>query len=114
MNCRYLHILLLLMLTQGAVEFKSVKGVPPANFLEQFGKDLKNSEVSDLSQVKWIFDGKKVTQQQLTNAVKKAIEEWNVPEKVLENWNFGLSEGVKFKNENILPFINSIFKAEQQ
>ena len=60
MNCRNLHILLLLMLTQGAVEFKSVKDVPPANFLEQFGKDLKNTEVSDLSQIKWIFDGKKV------------------------------------------------------
>ena len=57
------------MLTQGAVEYKSVKDVPPANFLEQFGKDLKNSEVSDLSQIKWIFDGKKVTQDELTNAV---------------------------------------------
>ena len=69
MNCRNLHILLLLMLTQGAEEFKSVKDVPPANFLELFGKDLKNSEVSDLSQIKWIFDGKKVTQDELTNAV---------------------------------------------
>ena len=93
-------------------EFKSVQGVPPDDFFDQFGKDLANSEVDDLSQIKWIFDGKKVTQEQLTNAVKKAIEEWNVPEKVLENWNFGLSEGVKFKNEKILPFINSIFKAE--
>ena len=41
-------------------EFKSVKDVPPANFLERFGKDLANTEVSDLSQIKWIFDGKKV------------------------------------------------------
>ena len=57
------------MLTQGAEEFKSVKDVPPANFLEQFGKDLKNTDVSDLSQIKWIFDGKKVTQDELTNAV---------------------------------------------
>ena len=32
----------------------------PANFLEQFGKNLANSDVSDLSQIKWIFDGKKV------------------------------------------------------
>ena len=59
------------MLTQGAEEFKSVKDVPPANFLEQFSKDLKNSEVSDLSQIKWIFDGKKVTQDELTNAVNR-------------------------------------------
>ncbi len=31
------------MLTQGAVEFKSVKDVPPTNFLEQFGKDFRNT-----------------------------------------------------------------------
>ena len=74
MNCRNLHILLLLMLTQGAVEFKSVKDVPPANFLEQFSKDLKNTDVSDLSQIKWIFDGKKVTQEQLTEVMSKIIE----------------------------------------
>jgi len=43
MNYRLLHILLLLMLTQGAVEFKSVKDVPPTNFLEQFGKDFRNT-----------------------------------------------------------------------
>ena len=55
MNCRNLHILLLLMLTQGAAEFKSVKDVPPTNFLEQFGKDLKNTDVSDLSQIKKLF-----------------------------------------------------------
>lgn len=27
---------------------------------EQFGKDLANPDVSDLSQLKWVFDGKKV------------------------------------------------------
>ena len=74
------------MLTQGAEEFKSVKDVPPANFLEQFGKDLKNSEVSDLSQIKWIFDGKKVTQQQLTDAIKKTIDEWKVLEDIKKKW----------------------------
>ena len=73
MNCRNLHILLLLMLTQGAEEFKSVKDVPPANFLEQFGKDLKNTEVSDLSQIKWVFDGKKTP----VNFKEKMLEEIN-------------------------------------
>ena len=85
MNCRNLHILLSLMLTHGAVEFKSVKDGPPANFLEQFGKDLKNTDISDLSQIKWIFDGKKVTQQQLTDAIKKAIDE--LPKEVIDRWN---------------------------
>ena len=67
-------------------EFKSVKDVPPANFLEQFGKDLKNTEVSDLSQIKWIFDVKKVTQQKLTDAIKETIDKWKVPEDIKRKW----------------------------
>ena len=90
------------MLTHGAVEFKSVKDVPPANFLEQFGKDLKNSEVSDLSQIKWIFDGKKVTQDELTNAVNKAIDE--LPKEVIDRWNL--------RNEQNRKKLLDIFKVE--
>ena len=105
MNCRNLHILLLLMLTQGAAEFKSVKDVPPANFLEQFGKDLKNTDVSALSQIKWIFDGKKVTQQQLTDAIKKTIDEWKVPEDIKRKWlNPERTEDL-FKEELLAIFI---------
>ena len=108
MNCRNLHILLLLMLTQGAEEFKSVKDVPPSNFLEQFGKDLKNSEVSDLSQIKWIFDGKKVTQQQLTDAIKKTIDEWKVPKEISDKWNLNDIEDVQTFKKQLLY----IFKVE--
>ena len=92
----------LLMLTQGAEEFKSVKDVRPSNFLEQFGKDLKNTEVSDLSQIKWIFDGKKVTQQQLTDAIKKAIDE--LPKEVIDRWNL--------RNEQNRKKLLDIFKVE--
>ena len=102
MNCRNLHILLLLMLTQGAEEFKSVKDVPPANFLEQFGKNLANSDVSDLSQIKWIFDGKKVTQDELTNAVNKAIDK--LPDDIVQKWNL--------KNEKARKQLLDIFKVE--
>ena len=96
------------MLTQGAVEFKSVKDVPPANFLEQFGKDLKNTEVSDLSQIKWIFDGKKVTQQQLTDAIKKTIDEWKVPKEISDKWNLNDIEDVQTFKKQLLY----IFKVE--
>lgn len=41
-------------------EFKSVKVIPPTHFLEQFSKDLANPNVTDLSQLKWVFDGKKI------------------------------------------------------
>ena len=96
------------MLTQGAEEFKSVKDVPPANFLEQFGKDLKNTDVSDLSQIKWIFDGKKVTQQQLTDAIKKTIDEWKVPKEISDKWNFNDIEDVQTFKKQLLY----IFKVE--
>ena len=71
-------------------EFKSVQGVPPDGFLDQFGKDLLNEEVKDFSQLKWIFDGKKVTQQQLTDAIMKAID--GLPDDIVQKWNL--------KNEN--------------
>lgn len=40
-------------------EMKSVESVPPGHFAEQFIKDLTNDEVSDLSQIRWIFNGAK-------------------------------------------------------
>ena len=41
-------------------EFKSVIKAPPTSFKEQFVKDLKTDGVKNLSQIKWIFDGKKL------------------------------------------------------
>ena len=99
--------MLLLILTQGAEGFKSVKDVPPANFLEQFGKDLKNTEVSDLSQIKWIFDGKKVTQDELTETMRKTIEEWNVPKDLVRKFR-PIDEDVAIFKTDII----SIFTAK--
>ena len=80
-------------LTVYSDEFKSVKDVPPANFLEQFGKDLKNTEVSDLSQIKWIFDGKKAPadfKEKMLEEIKKLDIDPNVAEKL------------EFKNSQLL------------
>ena len=90
---RIINVLLLLLLTQGAEEFKSVKDIPPANFLEQFGKDLANSDVSDLSQIKWIFDGKKAPadfKEKMLEEIKKLNIDPNVAEKL------------EFKNSQLL------------
>ena len=40
-------------------EFKSVKNLPPKDFIQQFSKDLArlNAEMDNL---KWVFDGKKI------------------------------------------------------
>lgn len=67
-------------------EFKSVKDVPPSHFLEQFSKDLANSKVTDLSQIRWIFDGKKVTNEELSKAMKKVVDEWYVPKEITDIW----------------------------
>ena len=40
-------------------EFKSWSSVPPAKFEEQLLKDLSNPEITDLGQLKWVFDGAK-------------------------------------------------------
>ena len=40
-------------------EFKSVANIPPNDFAEQFLKDLEIA--GDLSQIKWYFDGKKLS-----------------------------------------------------
>ncbi|WP_106598736.1 hypothetical protein [Dyadobacter jiangsuensis] len=40
-------------------EFKSYGSVPPANFAEQFLKDLNNPDIIDLNQLRWLFDAAK-------------------------------------------------------
>ena len=41
-------------------EFKSYSSIPPANFADQFTKDLNNAEITNLDQLKWIFDKAKL------------------------------------------------------
>lgn len=85
-------------------EFKSVKDVPPSHFLEQFCKDLMNPNVTDLSLLKWIFDGNKVTNEELSKAMKKVVDEWYVPKEITDIWikdNYSLSQ---FKNDVLKIF----------
>lgn len=42
-------------------EFKSVQDVPPSGFKTQFVKDLDLAGVTDVNQIRWWFDGNKVT-----------------------------------------------------
>ena len=87
---------------------KSVQEIPPSNFTNQFGKDLLNQDVNDLSQLKWVFDGKKVSQEQLTTGMSKTIKEWNIPTEIKDKWikDDDMTEDI-FKNKLI-----DIFKAE--
>lgn len=66
-----------------------------------------NKVEDDLSQLKWIFDGKKVTQTQLTEKMKEAIKEWDIPDAVLNKW-----EKLGYSKNKLKEEILKIFKAE--
>lgn len=56
-------------------EFKSVDAVPPSGFADQFIKDMNLGDVSSLSQIKWWFDGKKISslpKQQFLDALENS------------------------------------------
>ena len=77
------------------------------NFIEQFSKDLLNDKVDDLSRLKWVFDGKKVTQEQLTEVMSKTIEEWKIPDNIKGKWLNPERTEEMFKGELL-----SIFKVQ--
>ena len=54
-------------------EFKSVKNLPPKDFIQQFSKDLArlNAEMDNL---KWVFDGKKITRSDIEKLRKPLLE----------------------------------------
>ena len=47
-------------------------------------KDLLNDDVKDLSQIKWIFDGKKIDKADL-EALKNRIKTLDIPENAAKN-----------------------------
>lgn len=51
-------------------EMKSVAEVPPGHFKEQFMKDLSNSDITDLSQIRWRFNGEKAPDNFKENMMK--------------------------------------------
>jgi len=61
-----------------------VKDVPPNNFDEQFVKDLLNDDVNDLSQIKWIFDRRKISKKDL-EALKNRIKTMDIPDEAAKN-----------------------------
>jgi hypothetical protein len=79
--------------------------VPPPNFNEQFVKDLLNKDVKDLSQLKWIFDGKKFPEgYDFKGKMKKAIEKMDIPKEALKK--FGTESMDELKNDIIKNFDN--------
>lgn len=65
-------------------------------------------DVTSLDQIKWIFDGRKVTQRQLTENITRAIEVWEIPHTITEK--LGISK--KELKSNILDNLDTIFKVD--
>lgn len=77
-------------------EFKSVKTVPPGEFNKQFINDLNNSDVTNLSQIKWYFDNDKNPANFVTN-MENAID--GLDNSLIANFlpKFGVNTPVQLK-----------------
>ena len=87
-----------------------MKEVPPNNFNEQFVKDLLNDDVTKLSQIKWIFDGKKIDKAAL-EALKNRIDALDIPEPAWKKFGMSSAKELKEKLKTDVIF-NDIFKVE--
>jgi hypothetical protein len=91
-------------------EFKSVAAasLPPDKFKIQFYKDLMNGNITNLSQIRWIFDGRK-----LNGVVLPKVDFLNqlraLPDddqlRILNKWRNELSLGL---NPSFNDFINAL------
>ena len=61
-------------------------------------KDLLNIDVKKLSQIKWIFDGKKIKKADL-EALKNRIKTMDIPEKTAKNVGQETVDGLKAEIE---------------
>ena len=73
-------------------------------------KDLLNKDVEDLSQIKWIFDGKKIDKADL-EALKNRIDALDIPEPAWKKFGMSSAEELKEKLKTDVIF-NDIFKVE--
>ena len=73
-------------------------------------KDLLNDDVKDLSQIKWIFDGKKINKADL-EALKNRIDALDIPEPAWKKFGMSSAEKLKEKLKTDVIF-NNMFKVE--
>jgi hypothetical protein len=84
--------------------------VPPLNFNEQFAKDLLIDEVTNLNQIKWIFDGKKFPEgYNFKGKMEEAIEKMDIPNKALEKFKKRSAEALK---NDIIKNFDNIFQVK--
>ena len=72
-------------------EFKSVRKLPPKDFIQQFSNDLTrlNAEMNNL---KWVFDGKKIQAQDLQKLRNKLVS--IITNKIAKRYGYASANGV--------------------
>ena len=84
-------------------EFKSVTNIPPHDFAQQFLKDLEIA--NDLSQIKWYFDGKKISNLDKELFLEE-LEKVEIDDKLISKWTSNLQESTE---KSFLEFIDDNF-----
>ena len=64
-------------------EFKSITHIPPKNFARQFLKDLEIAD--DLSQIKWYFDGRKISTLNKELFLQE-LEKVEIKQELIQKW----------------------------
>lgn len=82
-------------------EFKSVTNIPPKNFAEQFLKDLEIA--NDLSQIKWYFDGRKIS----TLNKELFLEELEIRRELIEKW---INDSRQQSKDYFINFVSTNFE----
>lgn len=87
-------------------EFKTVSEIPPSNFATQFVKDMQIADVSYLGQLKWVFDGKKVSSLEYNvDDFIDALDKVDIPQLVIDK----LVPGANKTKDALLEVIESRF-----
>ena len=85
-------------------EFKSVTNIPPKNFAEQFLKDLEIA--NDLSQIKWYFDGKKISTLNKELFLQE-LEKVEIKRELIEKW---INDSRRQSKDYFINFVSTNFE----
>ncbi len=85
-------------------EFKSVTNIPPHDFAQQFLKDLEIA--NDLSQIKWYFDGKKISNLDKELFLEE-LEKVEIKRELIEKW---INDSRRQSKDYFINFVSTNFE----
>ncbi len=85
-------------------EFKSITHIPPKNFAQQFLKDLEIA--NDLSQIKWYFDGRKISTLNKELFLEE-LEKVEIKRELIEKW---INDSRQQSKDYFINFVSTNFE----